>query len=155
MKRKSMLLAATLILSAAVYAMENQNMKGFGAEGNNGKREMRMECVDFQNKFTKLTDEQKSEIEKILKKYSPDKKKIMIEIREKEIAVDKLMIEEKIDWAKVEKALTETAVSHSKMRLIQMKEQKEISQVTGEEMFGRMEDIGRRGPMMEERRDMR
>ena len=51
----------------------------------------------------------------------------MIEIREKEIAVDKLMIEEKIDWAKVEKVLTETAVSHSKMRLIQMKEQKEIS----------------------------
>ena len=55
-------MAATLILTASVYAMENQNMKGFGAEGNNGKREMRMECVDFQNKFTKLTDEQKSEV---------------------------------------------------------------------------------------------
>lgn len=153
MKRKSILLAATLILSASIYAMDNQSMKGFGPEGNNSKREMRMECLDFQNKLTKLTDEQKNEIEKILKKYSPDKKKVMIDIREKEVVVDKLMIEEKIEWTKVEKALTEVAVSHSKMRLIQMKEQKEISQVTGEEMFGG--DRGRRGPMMEDRRDMR
>lgn len=150
MRRKSILFAATLILSASIYAMGHSEMND-GRENMGNGRPVNMEsaekCSDFKDKLSKLTEDQKNEIEKVLKKYGVEKKKIMVEMKEKDIVIEKLLIEEKIDWTKVEKALTDASAVHVKMRLIQLKEQKEISTITGEEMFG---EIGRRekGPKM-------
>lgn len=150
MRRKSILFAATLILSASIYAMGHSEMND-GRENMGNGRPVNMEsaekCPDFKDKLSKLTEDQKNEIEKVLKKYGVEKKKIIVEMKEKDIVIEKLLIEEKIDWTKVEKALTDASAVHVKMRLIQLKEQKEISTITGEEMFVEM---GRRekGPKM-------
>jgi Spy/CpxP family protein refolding chaperone len=142
MNRKIALLASALLLSASLFAMGgNSEFKGEKStqsecreRGNRGEKGER-----FKHKFDKLSEEQKKEVEKVFKKYSADKNKVKIEIREKEIVVDKLMLDDKIDWAKVEKAVTDVSASRAKIRVIKLKERKEISQITGEEFSCGME----------------
>lgn len=139
MNRKIALLASALVLSASLFAMGG-NMKG-GNEDSLTEKSTKSECQNkgehFKHKFANLTDEQKKEVEKIIDKYSSDRNKIKIEIREKEIVVDKLMLEDKVDWTKVEKAVTDVSASHAKLRVLKLKERKEISQITGEKIsFG-------------------
>ena len=137
MNKKLVLLAATLIFSASIYAASEDFREKNRGEKNDNKSQI--ECCeksDFHSKkFEKLTDEQKTNIKTILKKYSLEKEKVRIELREKKIAVDKLLLDEKIDWQKVEKALTDESISYSKIKLLKLKEQKEISQITGEEIY--------------------
>ena len=137
MNKKLVLLAATLIFSASVYAAsEDFREKNRGEKNDNKSQIERCEKLDSHSrKVEKLTDEQRANVENITKKYSFEKEKLRIELREKKIAVDKLLLDEKIDWQKVEKALAEESISYSKIKLLKLKEQKEISQITGENFY--------------------
>ncbi len=136
MNRKTILLTATLLISASLFSMSEYKAEKDGRQHkNSGENSICLERESKNNKFDYLTPEKKTEVENILKKYSSDRKKIFIEVQEKEIAIDKLLIEEKIDWNKVEKAVTELSTVKSKLKVLNLKQKFEISQITGDDFF--------------------
>lgn len=82
-----------------------------------------------------LNDKQKNDIEIIKDKYEKQAKNIKLNEQEKMILIEKELNAEKIDWKNVEKIAKEKAMEKTQLELLNYKERKEISSITGFDMM--------------------
>jgi len=88
--------------------------------------------------YDNLTDEQKEKLEKVRKLRDgirEDGKKNHLNIVEKNIGIQKEMLEDKVDWTKVEKIQKEIEVLKTEEKMIRLKARKEIEEILGEDKF--------------------
>ena len=146
MKKVVMVLSILAILSAPAFAFGNRDGHGkmggsyYSAEENGG-------CKGFESN-TKLTDEQKKEISSIRAKYISDIEKLRLSAQEKRIAVEKLLLEEKIDWNKVEKAVQDESAVRVQLKMIHLKMRTEIKAKTGVDFPGNGKGMHEKKHMM-------
>lgn len=83
------------------------------------------------NLMQNLLMNKKKEITSIRAKYISDIEKLRLSVQEKRIAVEKLLLEEKIDWSKVEKAVQEEYAVKTQLKMIHLKMRTEIKTKIG------------------------
>ena len=129
MKKVVMVLSILAVLSSPAFAFGNK--EGHGKIGGS-YYSMEENCRGNGFEFNaKLTDEQKKEITSIRAKYISDIEKLRLSVQEKRIAVEKLLLEEKIDWSKVEKAVQEEYAVKTQLKMIHLKMRTEIKTKIG------------------------
>ncbi|OQY09936.1 MAG: hypothetical protein B6I28_02060 [Fusobacteriia bacterium 4572_132] len=87
--------------------------------------------------YSDLTEEQKAKLEKVEKlraKKRDEGRKTNLEIKEKNIAIQKEMLEDNVDWSKVEKIQKEIEKLKTEQKIIRLKEKKEIEKILGDDI---------------------
>lgn len=85
-----------------------------------------------------LTDAQKVKLEKVMKlRYEnrEDGRKSNLEIKEKNIQIQKEMLEENVNWSTVKKIQSEIEALKTDQKIIRLKSRKEIEEILGEDLF--------------------
>ena len=118
------------VVSASVMAMNKGDDNRFQNFKQNGKCEEFNKNDCFQPN-SNITEEQRVQIDKIMKKYFIEMKKLKIENAEKKLVIDKLLLDENPDWAKIQKALEDESSTKVKIKMLRLKINFEIKSATG------------------------
>ena len=122
MKRK--ILVVGLIISSLVFAEEFKNKNDVKGQGQG----MEMPIGEQPN----LSDAQKKEIQAIFEKHHKALAPLMIATEEKDLAIKKELLADKINWAKVESVLKEKAVIEGQIEVHMLKNKLEIQEKFGD-----------------------
>ena len=122
MKRK--ILVVGLIISSLVFAEEFKNKNDVKGQGQG----MEMPIGEQPN----LSDAQKKEIQAIFEKHHKALAPLMIATEEKDLAIKKELLADKINWAKVESILKEKAVIEGQIEVHMLKNKLEIQEKFGD-----------------------
>lgn len=122
MKRK--ILVVGLIISSLVFAEEFKNKNDVKGQGQG----MEMPIGEQPN----LSDAQKKEIQAIFEKHHKALAPLMIATEEKDLAIKKEFLADKINWAKVESILKEKAVIEGQIEVHMLKNKLEIQEKFGD-----------------------
>lgn len=132
---KKLLIAGLLVVSVGLFARSYNNFYHMHDYE-------RYETEIYQN----LTPEQSEKLSALEKETSNIRRKYALEIQTKNLEVQRIMIEDKIDWEKVEKINGEIAYTQAKMRTESMKFNRKAYEITGyEHRNGMTEFCGGRG----------
>lgn len=121
--KKIILVIAFAVMSLGVFAYGgNENGQG-RTEGKEKFAEKRIERRYEARKemLEKLTDEQKKELEKTRVKFKKEKQLKALEMKEKDIEIKKLLLEENVNWNKIENAIKDKNDKKSEMELYVLK----------------------------------
>ena len=124
MKRK--FLVVGLIISSLVFAEEFNNKNKNDVKGQGQGMEMPI------GEQTNLSDVQKKEIQAIFEKHHKALAPLMIATEEKDLAIKKELLADKINWAKVESILKEKAVIEGQIEVHMLKNKLEIQEKFGD-----------------------
>ena len=124
MKRK--ILVVGLIISSLVFAEEFNNKNKNDVKGQGQGMEMPI------GEQTNLSDAQKKEIQAIFEKHHKALAPLMIATEEKDLAIKKEFLADKINWAKVESILKEKAVIEGQIEVHMLKNKLEIQEKFGD-----------------------
>ena len=124
MKRK--ILVVGLIISSLVFAEEFNNKNKNDVKGQGQGMEMPI------GEQTNLSDAQKKEIQAIFEKHHKALAPLMIATEEKDLAIKKELLADKINWAKVESILKEKAVIEGQIEVHMLKNKLEIQEKFGD-----------------------
>jgi hypothetical protein len=119
---KKLLVAGLLVVSVAVFS---RGYDIYSHMYNSQRNEIRIN----QN----VTPEQSEKLDILKKEVYNNRRSHMVEIQTKNLEVQRMMLEEKIDWKKIEKINGELADIHAKMRTESMKFHKQASDIIGYE----------------------
>lgn len=124
MKRK--ILVVGLIISSLVFAEEFNNKNKNDVKGQGQGMEMPI------GEQPNLSDAQKKEIQAIFEKHHKALAPLMIATEEKDLAIKKELLADKINWAKVESVLKEKAVIEGQIEVHMLKNKLEIQEKFGD-----------------------
>lgn len=124
MKRK--ILVVGLIISSLVFAEEFNNKNKNDVKGQGQGMEMPI------GEQPNLSDAQKKEIQAIFEKHHKALAPLMIATEEKDLAIKKEFLADKINWAKVESILKEKAVIEGQIEVHMLKNKLEIQEKFGD-----------------------
>ena len=124
MKRK--ILVVGLIISSLVFAEEFNNKNKNDVKGQG--QEMEIPIGEQPN----LSDAQKKELQAIFEKHHKALAPLMIASEEKDLAIKKEFLADKINWAKVESILKEKAVIEGQIEVHMLKNKLEIQEKFGD-----------------------
>ncbi len=122
------LLVIGLALSTMAFAKGNfnGNNDGFGkGQGQNQGKEM------HQIQETTLTEAQQKELATLTEAHQKVTAPLMISLQEKDLAIDKELLADKINWTKVESLTKEKAAIESQLEVLRLKHQVEIKDKFG------------------------
>lgn len=122
MKRK--ILVVGLIISSLVFAEEFKNKNDVKGQGQG----MEIPIGEQSN----LSDAQKKELQAIFEKHHKALAPLMIATEEKDLAIKKELLADKINWAKVESVLKEKAVIEGQIEVHMLKNKLEIQEKFGD-----------------------
>ena len=122
------LLIVGLALSSMAFAKGNfnGNNDGFGkGQGQNqGKQMNQMQNVT-------LTEAQQKELATLREAHQKKTAPIIISLQEKDLAIDKELLADKVNWTKVESLTKEKAAIESQLEVLRLKNQVEIKEKFG------------------------
>ena len=124
MKRK--FLVVGLIISSLVFAEEFNNKNKNDVKGQGQGMEIPI------GEQPNLSDAQKKEIQAIFEKHHKALAPLMIATEEKDLAIKKELLADKINWAKVESILKEKAVIEGQIEVHMLKNKLEIQEKFGD-----------------------
>ena len=124
MKRK--ILVVGLIISSLVFAEEFNNKNKNDVKGQGQGMEMSI------GEQSNLSDAQKKELQAIFEKHHKALAPLMIATEEKDLAIKKEFLADKINWAKVESVLKEKAVIEGQIEVHMLKNKLEIQEKFGD-----------------------
>jgi len=128
---KKLLVAGLLVVSVVVFARGYNNYSHMYDSH-------RYETGINQN----LTPEQNEKLSALEKENYNNRRRHALEIQTKNLEVQRMMNEDKIDWVKVEKINGEIADIQAKMRTESMKFNRQAYDITGYEHMNRMSGVG-------------
>ncbi len=85
--------------------------------------------------YQTLTPEQQEKLNLLENDIYKTRHLYMTDIRTKQLEIERLMLQDNIDWKKVEKLNEEIAKLHAKMATETMKHQKQIVDITGNDYY--------------------
>ena len=124
MKRK--ILVVGLIISSLVFAEEFNNKNKNDVKGQGQGMEIPI------GEQPNLSDAQKKELQAIFEKHHKALAPLMIATEEKDLAIKKELLADKINWAKVESILKEKAVIEGQIEVHMLKNKLEIQEKFGD-----------------------
>ena len=124
MKRK--ILVVGLIISSLVFAEEFNNKNKNDVKGQGQGMEIPI------GEQSNLSDAQKKELQAIFEKHHKALAPLMIATEEKDLAIKKELLADKINWAKVESVLKEKAVIEGQIEVHMLKNKLEIQEKFGD-----------------------
>jgi hypothetical protein len=124
MKRK--ILVVGLIISSLVFAEEFNNKNKNDVKGQGQGMEIPI------GEQSNLSDAQKKELQAIFEKHHKALAPLMIATEEKDLAIKKELLADKINWAKVESILKEKAVIEGQIEVHMLKNKLEIQEKFGD-----------------------
>ena len=124
MKRK--ILVVGLIVSSLVFAEEFNNKNKNDVKGQGQGMEIPI------GEQSNLSDAQKKELQAIFEKHHKALAPLMIATEEKDLAIKKEFLADKINWAKVESILKEKAVIEGQIEVHMLKNKLEIQEKFGD-----------------------
>lgn len=124
--------------------MNNQekDMEKMSLQGTNMKNENNMDKKDGMknnnpsNEMMKLTEVQQSEMKAIKDKYQKQINNLRLSEEEKEIAIKKEMLADKLNWEKIETLMKEKSLIKGQSELLMLQERDEIKSKLGIEFMG-------------------
>ena len=124
--------------------MNNQekDMEKMSVQGTNMKNEKNMDKKDGMknnnpsNEMIKLTEVQQSEMKAIKDKYQKQINNLRLSEEEKEIAIKKEMLADKLNWEKIETLMKEKSLIKGQFELLMLQERDEIKSKLGIEFMG-------------------
>ena len=146
MKRK--ILVVGLIISSLVFAEEFNNKNKNDVKGQGQGMEIPI------GEQPNLSDAQKKEIQAIFEKHHKALAPLMIATEEKDLAIKKELLADKINWAKVESVLKEKAVIEGQIEVHMLKNKLEIQEKFGDVFKFEMGNMPQeKGPQINENFD--
>ena len=124
MKRK--ILVVGLIISSLVFAEEFNNKNKNDVKGQGQGMEIPI------GEQSNLSDAQKKELQAIFEKHHKALAPLMIATEEKDLAIKKELLADKINWAKVESVLKEKAVIEGQIEVHMLKNKLESQEKIGD-----------------------
>jgi len=132
--KKIILVAAFMIMSIGVLAYGGKYSSEDKGKGENYQGRKYERICEMKEKYEKLSEAQKVELEKIRGEFRRTQKLLSIEKKEKSLEVEKLMLEKTVDWRRVERALEEKAEKDVASKLKRLQYKKMIEEKFGIEM---------------------
>ncbi|MBP6126133.1 MAG: hypothetical protein KA446_05640 [Leptotrichiaceae bacterium] len=126
------LLIVGLALSSMAFAKGNfnGNNDGFGkGQGQNQNQNQGKQMNQMQN--VTLTEAQQKELATLREAHQKKTAPIIISLQEKELAIDKELLADKVNWTKVESLTKEKATIESQLDVLRLKNQVEIKEKFG------------------------
>lgn len=115
---KKLMIAGLMVLSITALGRSYNGEAGRGYHGNTAV-------------YESLNEDQKAELNTLRDKAYAERQKYANEIQMKKLEVERLVIEDEVDWNKVEKLNGEIAELQAEMRTESLKYRKEASDITG------------------------
>ena len=95
-----------------------------------------------------LSDAEYKKLTLMRNKHFKENEKLLIEIRSKELAIDKLTIQDNVDWDKVDKLNSDKYKLVEKLENKRLRHREELKKEFGDKFFGNGYMRGRRGRHM-------
>lgn len=120
------LLVIGLALSTMAFAKGNfnGNNDGFGKGQNQGNQMNQMQNIT-------LTEAQQKELATLREAHQKVTAPLVISLQEKDLAIDKELLADKVNWTKVESLTKEKAAIESQLEVLRLKNQVEIKEKFG------------------------
>ncbi|MGM0508639.1 MAG: hypothetical protein ACQERZ_05675 [Fusobacteriota bacterium] len=135
---KKLLVGMLMLISVGVFAHgvrgnfdgQRQSNKNFSQRGT-----MRREDFDQRpnQRYEELTEKQQEELEELRKKIRDANDELILDLKSNNLEIQRLMIEDEINWIKVEKLLEEKAELEIKLELSRLKHREEVKEIIGED----------------------
>ena len=93
--------------------------------------------------YQTLTPEQQKELNLLENEIYRVRSRYMVDIQTKQFEIERLMLQDNVDWKKVERLNQEVAMLQANMTTEIMKHQKQISDITGYNYMPGMQNMGR------------
>lgn len=119
---KKILLIGTIISS---FAFANSSMMNMG-NGNSSMNMTNMKTSTFTTKNISLTEAQQKELDSIKDACKKAIAPLKLIVEEKDLAIKKELLNDKLDWAKIEVILKEKTNTNAQIELIMLKTNNEI-----------------------------
>lgn len=118
------LIVMGLLLSTMAFAKENGNNNFQGPEQMKGEpmKEMQIDT---------LTEAQKNELKNLREIHKKSTELLVIELKEKDLAIAKELLADKTDWVKIEAIIKEKANVNAKLELQMLKNRVELKEKFG------------------------
>lgn len=120
-----------MALSSMAFAKGNFNNDNFGGKGSQGQGTPLKEM-----QISTLTEEQQKELETLRETHKKAMAPLMLSVQEKDLAIKKELIADKVNWTKVEILTKEKAEIEAKMEVQMLKNQIEIKEKFGINLGG-------------------
>jgi hypothetical protein len=127
--KKILLLVGILMVSAFMFA--NGGSKGSYNRGGNARGYMMGGYAE-----ERLSDKDYKKLVGIREKHFKENQKLSLDIQAKELEIQKIMAQEKVDWARVEKLNSEKYRLLEKLDNNRLRHREEIRKTFGDEFIG-------------------
>lgn len=115
-----------MTLSTMAFAKGNFNNDNFGGKGGQGQGTQAKEM-----QVSTLTEAQQKELATLRETHQKTMAPLMLSIQEKDLAIKKELLADKVNWTKVESLTKEKADIEAKMEVQMLKNQVEIKEKFG------------------------
>lgn len=115
-----------MALSTMAFAKGNFNNDNFGGKGGQGQGTQGKEM-----QVSTLTEAQQKELATLRESHQKTMAPLMLSIQEKDLAIKKELLADKVNWTKVESLTKEKADIEAKMEVQMLKNQVEIKEKFG------------------------